>query len=210
MKFERPLQDRELKLLDIELGRTNIRLSRQIKFLSVWTSLALIIGTIAYFKIDPNDTIVLVFTVASYLGIGFWIVVEQRVKQNRKRKSIAFLKSKNLVTVVQVHSERYFLLKEQDDEGVFYLFQLADNKVVSFGGQGFYENEKFPNNNFEIIEGRGIKNEVLILETYIYGEKIKPARIISGKEKWDLIGSAHYPDPSKLTVADGRIEDFIR
>jgi hypothetical protein len=40
-------------------------------------------------------------------------------------------------TVLQVHSDKYYVLGEQDDEGVFYLFQLADNKVVSFGGQDF-------------------------------------------------------------------------
>jgi hypothetical protein len=65
-------------------------------------------------------------------------------------------------------------------------------------------------NNFEIIEGRGIKNEILILETCTKGEKIKPTKIISGKEEWDLLASAHYPDPGKLTVADGRIEDYIK
>jgi len=210
MKFERPLNEKELNILDLELDRTNVTLRRQLKFLSIWTGIALIIGSIAYFKIDPQSTIVLFLTVASYIGIGVWIVVEQRVKQYGKRKSIAYLKSKNLMTVVQVHSDTYYLLKEQEDEGVFYLFQLANNKAFSFGGQDFYEDDKFPSNNFEIVEGRGIKNEVLLLETYIKGEKMKPKKVIGGKEKWDLLGSTHYPDPNKLTVADGRIEDFIK
>ena len=103
----------------------------------VWISIALIIGLIAYFKIDPQKTIVLFLTVATYIGIGVWIVAEQRAKQSRKQKSIAYLKNKNLVTVIQVHSETYYLLKEQDDEGIFYLFQLPDNRVFSFGGKTF-------------------------------------------------------------------------
>lgn len=210
MKFERPLQEKELNILDLELDRTTVALRRQLRFSSIWASIALIIGTIAYFKIDPRSTIVLFLTVAAYVGVGVWVFLEQRLKQNRRQKSIAYLKNKNQVTVVQVHSDTYYLLEEQEDEGVFYLFQLANNKVFSFGGQDFYEDDKFPSNNFEIVEGRGIKNEILILETYINGEKIKPTKVISGKEKWDLLGSTHYPNPEKLTVADGRIEDYIK
>ena len=210
MKFDRPLEEKELIILDLELERTDIPLRKQFKFMTIWAGVALVIGTIAYFKINPDDIIVLFLTVASYIGLGFWIVAEQRLKQNRRRKSFNYLKEKNLVTVVQIRSETYFLLEEEDDEGDFYLFQLADNQIFSFGGQDFYENDKFPSNDFEIIEGRGIKNEILILEIDVRGEKIKPAKIISGKQKWDMLASPSYPLPDKLTIAEGRIEDYIK
>jgi hypothetical protein len=111
--------------------------------------------------------------------------------------------------VVDVNSNAYYVLEEEKDEGPFYVFQLPDNKVLSFGGQDFYEDENFPNNKFEIVEGRGLKNELLIFTVYNYGDKIEPKKIIRGKEKWNLPGSRHYPDPERFTIVKGRIEDFI-
>lgn len=209
MKFERPLESKELDLLEGMLDPTRIKRWRLIKFLSVWTSLALVVGTIAYFKIEPDSKIVLYLTVASYIGVGVWIFVEQRVQLRRKEKSIAFLKSKNLVTVVRVRSDTYCLLDEQEDEGVFYLFQLPDNQVFSFGGQDFYENDEFPSNSFDIVEGRGINGELLILETYVYGQKIAPAKVIGGAAKRALLARPDYPDPYRMTIAEGRIEDIV-
>jgi hypothetical protein len=208
MKFERPLEGQELDLLEGMLDPTRIKLRRLVKFLLVWTSLPLVVGTIVYFKIEPDSKIVLYLTVASYIGVGVWIFVEQRVQLRRKEKSIAFLKSKNLVTVVRVRSDTYYLLDEQEDEGVFYLFQLPDNQVFSFGGQDFYETEEFPSDSFDIVEGRGINAELLILETYVYGQKIAPAKVISGAAKWALLHRPDYPDPSRLTVVKGSIGEF--
>jgi hypothetical protein len=210
MKFERPLQEKELNKLNRRLDQLNIKRRNKVRFLVIWTLLALIVGTIAYFNIDPQVVIVLYLTVAAYIGVGVWVVIEQQVDGNREKKSIAFLKSKNLVTVVQVRSDTFYVLDEEDDEGIYYLFQLENDKVFSFGGQDFCEDDNFPSDKFEIVEGRGIKNEILILETFVQGKKIQPKQIIRGKEKWDILGSSHYPDPDKLTIADGRIEDYVK
>jgi uncharacterized membrane protein len=210
LKFERPLKDKEIKILNHRLAQFDKRFKGQIKFLIIWTLLALIVGTIAFFKMDTKeDVIILIVTVAIYIGIGVWVVAEQCFKQNNERKSIEYLKSKNLVTAIEVNSDKFYELKEEEDEGAYYLFQLDNNKVFSFGGQDFYPNKKFPNNKFEIVEGRGIKNELLLLETFCYGKKIKPTRIIEGKEKWNLFNNPNYPDPEKLTVANGKIEDYV-
>lgn len=211
MKFERPLQDKEVRILNKQLNQLDKNFRRQIRFLIIWTLLALLIGTYAYFKLDTRDEIILLIaTVAVYIGIGVWGVCKEYIKQNQKRKNIAYLKDKNLVTVIEVRSDKYYFLKEQEDEGVHYLFQLANNNVLSFGGQDFYPNKKFPSDNFEIVEGRGINNDVVLLETFSYGKKIKPTRVITGQEKWNLLNSPNYPDPYKLTVTDGKVEDFLQ
>ena len=210
MKFERPLQNKELKILDKRLKRLEKNYKGQIRFLFIWTLLALIIGTFAFFRMDSIDKMILLFaTVTIYIGIGVWLVAKEHLKQSKERKSIAYLKSKNLVTAIEVNSDHYYELKEQEDEGVYYLFQLDNSKVFSFGGQDFYPNKKFPSNKFEIVEGRGIDNEVLLLETFNFGEKIKPTKVISGQEKWNLLNHPNYPDPYNLTIADGRIEDYL-
>lgn len=210
MKLQRPLKDKELKILDKRLKQLDKNFKRQTRFLLIWTLLAFAVGIFAYFKMDTTNKALLLFaTVAIYIGMGVWVTGKEYLKQQKERKNIAFLKSKNMVTVVEVSSDFYYELKEQEDEGVYYLFQLPDNKVFSFGGQNFYPSKKFPSDNFEIVEGRGLNNEVLMLETFSYGKKIKPARVIAGQEKWNLLNSPIYPDPQKLTVVDGRIEDYL-
>ena len=60
-------------------------------------------------------------------------------------------------------------LSEVEDEGG-YLFQISDNKILSFGGQDFYPTKNFPSDNFEIAICNGEKGEVVLLETYNYGK----------------------------------------
>lgn len=211
LKLQRPLQDKELKILDKRLKQLDTNFKRQTRFLLIWTLLAFAMGTFAYFKIDTtNDILWLVATVIIYVGIGVWVVGKEYLSQQKERKSIIFLKSKNLVTAIEVSSDLFFELKEEEDEGVYYLFQLPNNKVFSFGGQDFYPSKKFPCNQFEVVEGRGLNDEVLLLETFCYGKKIKPTRVIAGQDKWQMLNYPNYPDPEKLTVVDGRIEDYLQ
>jgi hypothetical protein len=211
LKLQRPLQDKELKILDKRLKRSDKNLKRQLRFLLIWILLSFVIGTFAFFKMDTaGDILWLIVTVTIYVGIGAWVFGKEYLLQRKEKKSIAFLKNKNLVTAIEVSSDLYYELKEEEDEGVYYLFQLPNNKVFSFGGQDFYPSKKFPSDKFEVVEGRGLNNEILLLETFSYGKKIKPTRIIAGQEKWNLLNSPNYPDPEKLTVVDGRIEDYLQ
>ena len=209
IKRERPLQDRELKDLNRQIKQLDRNVKRNTRVLLIWILLAVVIGILAGFIIDAKDVKTLFEVVTLYIGIGVFFFVKFDIGQHEARKSIAFLKRKNLVTSVTVNSNKFYELKEEDDEGVYYLFQLDGNKVFSFGGQDFYPTKKFPSDRFEIVEGRGIDDKILLLEIYNSGKKIKPTRVITGKEKWDLIGHPNYPDPDKLTVMDGRIEDIV-
>ncbi len=211
MKFERPLQEKEISVLHEQLRAIDKGVGRQVRFLFVWTVLALIAGVYAYSKMrSEGDRILLFTTIAVYIGIGAWVVAEMRYKDRRKKESIAYLINKNLVTVAEVRSGKYIELEEEDDEGVYYLYQLDNDTVFSFGGQDhFYPDDKFPSDHFEIVEGRGMKNEVILFELYNYGRKTLPAAVIKGKEKWKMLERPAYPDPHSLTIAKGRLEDFI-
>lgn len=211
MKFERPLKEQELKVLNRMIKQTKPRTSRgyRIRFYVVLTSLPLIVGSIAYFFVSPDSRPVLYLTVAAYMGIFYWIMIEGHVEEKKKRNSLLYLKNKNLVTVVEVNSDYFYVLDEKDDEGVHYLYQLSDNKVLSFGGQNFYETKKFPSDRFEIVEGRGINNERLLFEIFVHGEEIQPRKVISGREKWELHASRYYHDPDTITIMDGTIEDYL-
>lgn len=209
MQTERPLSDKEIKILRQDLKRLDERKSFQIKFLGGWTLLAVIVGTFVYFRLETTTELyLLIGTVVIYILIGVWSFMETYLKQKKVRKNIDFVFETNKVKSIKVITTDFIELSEVEDEGVNYLFQISDNKILSFGGQDFYPTKNFPSDNFEIAVCNGEKGEVVLLETYNYGKKIQPKRKITGQQKWDLIGSANYPDPDNFAIIDGQLENI--
>lgn len=209
MLQERPLSDKEVKLFNKDLKNILKSRSRQLRFLMGWILLCLIIGTCFYFKLKSTQEHYLLFGCAFiYILISVWVFVEQNIQLNKKQKSINFALSKNVTNYIRVTANSYIQLAEEEDEGVHYLFQFDNNRILSMGGQDFYPNSKFPNTDFEIVQCLGIRNETILLEVYNYGKKLKPTIKINGKEKWALMASANYPDPEKFTIIPGNLNDY--
>ena len=206
---ERQLSDKEIKVLKYDLKQLDKKKSTQVKFLSIWTIIAIFAGIFFYFRLETvNEQYLLAGTVTIYILIGVWSFGKSLIDINRKRKSIDFVFKNNKVNSIIVISKDCIELSEVEDEGVYYLFQLADNKILSFGGQEFYPTKKFPNDNFEIVFCCGLKGEIVLLETFIYGDKLAPKKIITGHRKFELIGSSNYPNPEKFTIIEGQLEKF--
>ncbi|GEM_PF-838282 len=209
MQTERPLSDKEIKTLKQDLKRLDKRKSFQIKFLVGWTLLAILVGTYVYFRLDTTiELYLLIGTVIIYILIGVWGFMETYLKQKRERKNIDFVFATNKVKSIKVIATDYIELSEVEDEGVNYLFQISDNKILSFGGQNFYPIKNFPSDNFEIVICKGQKGEIVLLETYNYGKKIQPNRKITGQQKLDLIGSANYPNSDNFVIIAGQLENI--
>jgi len=206
---ERPLLKKEIKALNRDLNQIKKRNLTQFKFLIGWALLAIIVGSIFYFILDSeNEHYLLLGTVIVYILIGVWNFTENYLKHDRQRKSIDFALENNRATSIKVVSNDYIELSEIEDDGVNYLFQLADNKILSFGGQDFYQTKKFPSNDFEIAVCYGLKDEIVLLEKYVYGEKLLPRIKITGQKKWDLLSSPKFPDPDKFIVIEGQLDDI--
>jgi hypothetical protein len=211
MKIERPLKSKEIKILDKRLKELDYTAKRRVVFLSAYILVALIVGLFGFSQIKKPELIYfLIGTMIVYIVIGVWEVANQYLKTTMEREGIVHLKEKNIVTAIEVRSGIYVEFSEEDDEGVYYFFQYDANNVFSFGGQDFYPSETFPSDHFEIVQGFGANNEIIFLETFNYGKRIKPARIVSHKEKWNVLNRVNYPDPDMLTFAPGTIVDFIK
>ena len=209
VQTERQLSDKEIKSLKQNLKRLDNRKSFQIKFLVGWTLIAIVVGTYFYFRLDTTTELyLLIGTLVIYILIGVWSFLETYLKQKKVRENIDFVFATNKVNSIKVFATDYIELSEVEDEGVYYLFQISDNKILSFGGQDFYPTKNFPSDNFEIAICNGQKDEVVLLETYNYGKKIQPKRKITEQQKWDLIGSKNYPDPDKFVIIDGQLENI--
>jgi hypothetical protein len=204
MNFERELGKKELSILDKRLNQINAIRRRQINMLIGWTTLGIIVATYFYFQHDfKTEHYAMIFI---YVMIGFWSFFEIFISQNKERKNINFVKSENKVSIIKVISKEYIEFSEEEDEGVYYLFQLDNNKILSFGGQDFYPNKKFPSNNFEVAVCYGKQNEIVLLETYNYGDKLLPLIKITGEKKSKLMNSKKYPNPDTFTIIDGQLD----
>ena len=175
------------------------------KFVSIWTVTCLIGGTIIGGFMTSNLWLLLLGTVIIFAGIGLWTFIEERNKAQQELKQLEFLRRANRVTSIKVQTREFYELAEEEDEGVYYLFQITPDKILSFGGQAFYSNNKFPSSAFEIVEGKGSDGQIVLLETYSYGKKIKPLKKIKGKEKWALLERIR---PDDFQITEGRLEQF--
>ena len=209
MQTERPLSDREIKILKKDLKRLNNLKSLQIKFLVGWSLLAIIVGTFVYFKLDTITEIYLLFaTVVVYILIGFWSFMALFLKQKKERKNIDYVFATNKVKSIKLTATYYIELPEVEDEGVYYFFQISENEILALGGQEFYPTNNFPSDNFEIAICNGQKGELVLLETNNYGKKTHPKRKITGQQKWDLLKNQNYPAPDNFLIIDGQLDNI--
>lgn len=205
MKVERQLSGQEIKTLDKRVNDILKRKTRLTKFLLFWTGATILGGLIAAFSLDISLLILVIIVATAFLGIGLWTYFDSKLPLDKELKGIKNLRTKNLVTSIQVKTTDYCELTEEEDEGVYYLFQIQPDKILSFGGQDFYPSKKFPNSDFEIVEGKSNDGQIILLETYCHGDKIKPTKKIKGKEKWDLLEKIN---PDKFEIINGRLEQY--
>lgn len=207
LKKNRPLTKNEANFLDKEFKQIKKRLKSQFKFLLGYSLLAIFLGSFVFFKLDSRTELyLLIGTVIVYILIGVWNFLENYFKIKNQLKNIGFAKDSNNIISIKVTSDQYIELSEIEDEGVHYLFQLADNQILSFGGQDFYPSNKFPSDNFEIAICYGENEEIVFLKTYNFGKKLEPVFKITGKKKWNLFSNANYPDPNKFTIIKGNLD----
>lgn len=209
MLKERPLIDKEIKILKKDLKQLDKRNTFQKRFLLGWIIVALIVGTIVFFRLDSKTEYYLLFgTVVIYILIGVWVCTYNVIKIRKQKINIDFVLTENKAKSIKVVSKKYIEFSELEDEGVFYLFQIEDNKILSFGGQDYYPTNKFPSDDFEIVMCHGKSGELVLLEKYVTGNRIQPIQKITGQRKFELTSSPRYPDPDNFSVIDGQIEQI--
>jgi len=206
---ERSLIDKEIIVLKKDAKQLDRRNTLQNRFLFGWIIVALVVGTIIFFRLDSETEYYLLSgTVVIYILIVVWVYTENVIKIRKQKNNIEFVLVENKARSIKVASKKYIELPEIEDEGVFYLFQIEDNKILSFGGQYHYPTNKFPSDDFEIVMCYGKSGELVLLEKYVNGNRIQPVRKITGQKKLELMSSLKYPDPDNFTVIEGQIEQF--
>lgn len=198
MKIKRQLNRKELRSLDREIGFSKKRYRRDLWFLGIPTLLFLVaIPVILFTDTKEPKWIFLLLAAALYFAVGPGVSGKSFIRERRRLKEYDLLRVRNEVTVFEVRSSRYYFFDEEEDEGVFYLFEVAPDELLFFGGQDYYPTRQFPSNEFEIVLGYSGGGELLLMEIYSTGEKITPLKKISGAEKQQLLSHLFGLNPDR-------------
>jgi hypothetical protein len=166
-----------------------------------------VIGGVIITIINHDALIPCIIMIPIFIGISLWVFLETELKSRKELKGIRYLKASNKVTSIRVQTQEYYQLTEEEDEGIHYIFQVEPTKILCIGGQEFYPTKKFPNSDFEIAEGRDEKDNVIFLEIYSFGEKLKPLKKIKGKQKVDLMTRHNF---AGYEITTGKLKELIK
>lgn len=206
MKTERPLNEKDLKILE-RREKEIIKTTKKDTRTTLIMSGVCVAGGVIITLINNDALIPCIFMVPFLIGIIVWVFLEGYLKLYKELKGIHHLKNLNKVTSIRVRSQEYYQLIEEEDEGPHYIFQVEPNKILCLGGQEFYSIKKFPNTDFEIAEGKDEKGTVIFFEIYPFGEKLKPLKKIKGKQKADLMKKRDF-EGYKITT--GKLTELIK
>ncbi|MCD4780642.1 MAG: hypothetical protein K8S27_08875 [Candidatus Omnitrophica bacterium] len=210
-EYTRQLNDKEKNILRKELKTVNNRINSFNKSTSIILLIIFIIGLpLAGIQIKKGlGLAILAFVVFGvFLLIPLWVRKEEKNKEQKIANNINITFEKNSMKILHCQSLNMYKLKEYEDEGPHYLFQVEENKILFIGGQEFYESKIFPNTDFEIATAYGEGSFPAFLEKYYYGEKLKPLKTIAGKEKWKLLENRKFFDIENIKIIDGTLGEI--
>ncbi len=190
--LERKLNDKEIRLLKSRIRRYE----KQIRpaYRTFLISGLLGYGAAGLIVIAGNllskDKTPIWFTMLILFGAGTFLFVSvfrSLFRQNRdSRRMITVLRDAltgGTARVETICSTRFIEVEEFEDEGACYLFEIEDKRLFLLSGQEYYSDSKFPSTDFSLVDILDANRNPV--ESYVEkrGEKLKPCRIISAKEK---------------------------
>lgn len=190
------------------------RIRRFRSFVIVSTILVVAIGTplaLSQMRKDQALGMLAFATVGCYVAIILWVYWRE---VRATRGWLAVLSDGvrgGHVRVTRCTSSGVVGLQEVEDEGAAYFFEVEPRRLYFVSGQEFYPTSRFPNDDFEIIEGFDAAGKPLLFEIRCHGSRIQPIRTIPSATKLELLERSGYPqDGDVIEGALDEIEDVLR
>jgi hypothetical protein len=168
--------------------------------------------SLGQFRKETGLGILALGTVAIYVGVILWVYVREA---RDHRWGLAGLsestKAGGHVRVTRCTSTRVVAVAEVEDEGAAYFFEVEPNRMYFVSGQQFYPTDRFPNDDFEIVEAFDGEGRPVRFEIRCHGAPMRPARTIPAAAKVELLESPGFPEDGD--VIEGRldgIEEVVR
>jgi len=138
------------------------------------------------------SAVIVFILLRSYLTAYF--PTQRRIEQMQSalRKDTAY--------VTRVKADAVVELRNVDDDGPYYAFQISPNEVLFFCRDDLYADD-FPNSDFEIAEVKDAAGGVATAYLHRFGQKLEPVRSLP-RAAWKTLRPAH------LQIVPGRLENL--
>jgi hypothetical protein len=184
---ERPLTDEERRQLRARLENARAESGRAL--VKTGAASAAVCGVLAVLTLVASTApraVVVGFWTVLWLLFTLWIGLPWR---RLMRGQIPMLESAlraGRARVIRIQSPRVVEFEEEEDEGACYAFEHDGSSSIFIVGQEFYEDEKFPNADFSIVELLAESGTPIDSLVVPHGRKLGPERIIPAALKHRL------------------------
>jgi hypothetical protein len=194
--IERKLNDKEIRLLELRIRGYEKQVHPLYRVILIsgllgygTTGLIVLAGNL----LSANKT-PFWFTLLIFAGVGTFLFVSvclSKLRQDKQNRVIISALSDSLQnrTAAEeiVKSDRMIEVRELEDEGACYLFEVEDRKLLLLFGQEYYPGTKFPSTDFSLIQILDSKKNTVEFFIEKRGEKLKPYRTISSRDRFKQI-----------------------
>ena len=131
---ERPLNKNEIKLLEKELQFNGNRKKNQKYLIIIWTTIAILVGSIAFYfgDLSEGESYVLIGSILTYIIISLWNYQQSYFEEKRNGISLKWTLDKSVCHYLKVKSHEYVQLKEFEDEGTQLTISFKLMKTISY------------------------------------------------------------------------------
>ncbi|WP_020533433.1 hypothetical protein [Flexithrix dorotheae] len=207
-KFTRKLNPQEISYIETEI----LRLTKKIKFQKRFTIVSMVIlfclSILLFFLFSDNFKTGLALGIFVLLGLylftSLWTNYYNIRNNTRSLENHQFALEHQVAEIIQCHSEAILKMEDSGFEGPDYFFQVEENLIFYLGGQAYYEDEKFPNSDFEVTRIFGKEKAMVFFDLQNKGIKVKPQIVIKRKGKKKYLQSEKFP--KNYEVMEGNIK----
>jgi hypothetical protein len=176
---------------------------------AVLSALVLIVGG-PYFlhkaRQEPGLIYLALATVGVYLFVIWWVYREQVGERKATAETLFKAIDASTARVVHCRSDRFVAVEEVEDEGADYYFQVEDQLLLHLCGQQYDASERFPSDDFEIVEILDAAGNPTWCDIDTRGRKLTPTKVLRAEIRDPLLNAGRYPEDRVLVR--GSIDDL--
>lgn len=142
--------------------------------------------------------VIAIFGIVLWLGLTVWNCYEENERSKPRIRELESALEKNRAQVLRLQATAVAVIKENDDEGDWYVFELSGEKLFFLSGYDFPVSKKFPNTDFEIVQVIGARSCLLHQTIKTYGQKLAVMKTVKSGNRF----------PNNHEVLDGRLSEL--
>lgn len=205
---ERPLTADERRALETQAAYARSTGAATLRRMALICGAAsAVLAVLTLLASDAPAQVVLLFWAVVGTALIFWTAIPERRQWRAKAAALTDGLQTARARDWEVRSSRMVEFEEIEDEGACYAFEVDSGQVVLIQGQQYYATDRFPSDDFSVVQIVTASGGVIDEALTVRGRKLAPERLVTADVKDVLL----LPEDLAVlpTSLDG-VEDFLR